>query len=540
MANELEKRLEFLRIDGVAKDALRQNAPVLEKNFDAILGNFYEHVTKYPQLSEKFGGDVEVVKNKQKDHWRTLFSGEFSAQYYANVKHIGEIHYKVQLQPQWYIGGYSFAMCAIVDAFVDEYKKKPEDLKNAIKSMIKASLLDMDLALTTYIEANAVGEMREQVSSMTRSIEDAFEYATSQISTSTEKLDSAAGSVTTAIETVESQSHKNVDAAEGNAEKIASVVNTSQELSSAIKEISDQVARSSTITAEAVDKTQMAQQKIDELVTCATTIGDVIQMINKIASQTNLLALNATIEAARAGDAGKGFAVVASEVKNLANQTEKATEEITNQVTVIQGTINETVDLFNSVGGTVNEMNEISTIISGAVEEQNAATADIASNIEIVSTESDLAKSRAIDINEEAARTKNHVVEIADAASDVKQQFAVLQKTLGDIVETAKGIDQRKDHRKVVSLPCSATCNGNSINATVMDISVSGVRLRYVDGFKLGAPVRLTIPSIGNVEGTVAHIQNGEFIGLQLSFSAEQQATISSLGGDASAQTTAA
>tara|TARA_R110002095_G_scaffold140540_2_gene122063 strand:- start:2754 stop:4376 length:1623 start_codon:yes stop_codon:yes gene_type:complete len=540
MANEIEKRLEFLKIGTDAKATLRQNAPILEKNFDAILGGFYSHVTSYPQLAEKFGGDLNVVQNKQKNHWRTLFSGEFSDQYYKNVKHIGEVHYRVQLQPQWYIGGYGFAMCAIVDAFVDEYRKKPEELKSAINSMIKASLLDMDLALTTYIEANAVGEMREQVSSMTRSIEDAFEYATSQISGSTEKLDGAAGKVSAAIENVEVQSHKNVDAAEGNAEKIASVVNTSQELSSAIKEISDQVARSSTITAEAVDKTQMAQQKIDELVTCATTIGDVIQMINKIASQTNLLALNATIEAARAGDAGKGFAVVASEVKNLANQTEKATEEITNQVTVIQGTINETVDLFNSVGATVNEMNEISTIISGAVEEQNAATADIASNIEIVSTESDLAKTRAVEISEEAARSKNHAVEIADSASDVKQQFAVLQKTLGDIVETAKGIDQRKDHRKVVSLPCSATCAGNSINTTVMDVSTSGARLRYADGFKLGAPVKLTIPSIGAVDGTVAHIQSGQFIGLTLSFSAEQQATISKLGGDSGAANAAA
>lgn len=540
MNPDLSTRLRFLNIDQESKEALQRSLPVLEKNFDTILTGFYEHVTQYQNLAEKFQGSVEPAKNKQKEHWRNLFSGEFSDQYYQNIKHIGNVHYKIQLEPKWYIGGYALAMVSIVDAFISEYHKKPEELKIALKSMIRASMLDMDLALTTYIEASSAGEMREQVALITTEIENTFNYAKSKISGSTDRLDDVAGKVTTAVSTVESESGKNLDAAEGNSERIASVVNTSRELSAAIKEISDQVMRSSTITAEAVNKTQMAQEKIDELVTCATTIGDVIQMISKIASQTNLLALNATIEAARAGDAGKGFAVVASEVKNLANQTEKATEEITKQVTVIQSTINETADLFNSVGGTVNEMNEISTVISGAVEEQNAATADIASNIEVVSTESDIAKERAVSINEEASRTKEYAIEISDTAKDVSDNFNILQNTLGDIVAQAKGNDQRKDPRKIVNLTCSANCNGTRINTNIMDISASGARLRYADGFKLGTSVTLEISGIGRVSGTVAHIQNDHYIGISLNFSNEQKESIAEMPSNTGNSTGAA
>ena len=214
-------------------------------------------------------------------------------------------------------------------------------------------------------------------------------------------------------------------------------------MSTAIKEISDQVTRSSTITNEAVQKTQLAQHKIDELVACAQTIGDVIQMINKIASQTNLLALNATIEAARAGEAGKGFAVVASEVKNLAKQTERATDEITNQVSVIQETIQQTVTLFNSVGTTVNEMNEISTIISGAVEEQNAATADIATNMQEVANSSEGTKERAQQVNKEATNTTSYIKEINETSISIQDEFKTLQQRLWDVVGEASSIDRR-------------------------------------------------------------------------------------------------
>jgi methyl-accepting chemotaxis protein len=121
--------------------------------------------------------------------------------------------------------------------------------------------------------------------------------------------------------------------------------------------------------------------KVEGLAKAATTIGDVVGLINDVASQTNLLALNATIEAARAGEAGKGFAVVASEVKNLATQTAKATEEISTQIAEIQAETNQSVDGIQGIGATIGRISEITTAIASAIEEQSAATAEIATNI---------------------------------------------------------------------------------------------------------------------------------------------------------------
>jgi methyl-accepting chemotaxis protein len=118
----------------------------------------------------------------------------------------------------------------------------------------------------------------------------------------------------------------------------------------------------------------------------AQKIGEIVSLINDIASQTNLLALNATIEAARAGEAGKGFAVVASEVKALASQTAKATDDIRSQVVAIQGEAQATVDAIGGISKTINEVNEISGAIAAAVEQQSAATQEIARNVEQAAT----------------------------------------------------------------------------------------------------------------------------------------------------------
>ena len=158
---------------------------------------------------------------------------------------------------------------------------------------------------------------------------------------------------------------------------VQTVASAAEELSSSIIEISRQVAESSRISQEAVTEADRTNATVQGLAQSSDKIGEVVNLIQDIASQTNLLALNATIEAARAGEAGKGFAVVASEVKNLANQTAKATEEIAAQINEIQTSTTDAVRAIQGIGKTIHQISEITSAIAAAVEEQGAATSEI-------------------------------------------------------------------------------------------------------------------------------------------------------------------
>ncbi len=536
MSKDLESQLSFYQITENDRDALRKASSTVEKIYDPLLAKFYDHILGYQHLAEKFSGDVDHVKNKQKDHWRTLFNANFDQDYEQKAKHIGAVHYKVQLDPSWYMGGYAFAICGLIDELVDKHKLSPGTLKKTLKAFVKASMLDMDMALSSYATSNSEGEMRQKFCDLTKAVKQAFEYSSTEMAESTEKLGQVAQHVTEAVKTVQERSISNVDAAENNKNIIDATVNTSRELHAAIKEISNQVTRSSSITSEAVDQTQVAQSKIDELVQCATTIGDVIQMINKIASQTNLLALNATIEAARAGEAGKGFAVVASEVKNLANQTESATEEITSQVTVIQNTINDTVQLFQSVGTTVTEMNEISSIISGAVEEQNAATSSIADNIEQVADQSAQSKDRAQEVKSLAADTEETAIEITNVVTDVTNTFNTLLSNLGRIVEENQDVERRKSDRIDVHKKGTVSLEDTQRDVDVTSLSESGFTIKYLQGLHLDSEYKFTIDGVGSVMAKVARFADDNFIACQAKFSAEQIEIIRNLSGHVGSQ----
>lgn len=212
------------------------------------------------------------------------------------------------------------------------------------------------------------------------------------------------------------------------AANVETVAGAAEELSSSVNEINVQIDESSRITEEARQKAESTNELVNSLDVSVQRIGEVVDLINNIADQTNLLALNATIEAARAGDAGKGFAVVASEVKNLANQTGHATEEIGSQIQAVQNSTRDAVGAIRDISEVINRVSSISGSIVAALEEQSAATGEIARNVQEASSGTSEVSANISGVNTAATDAGKAAGDVLSAAQSVNQQTATLRE----------------------------------------------------------------------------------------------------------------
>ena len=248
------------------------------------------------------------------------------------------------------------------------------------------------------------------------------------------KMNASAASLIKISETTTSQSATGASASNEVSVSIHTIAAATEELSSSISEISRQISLSSQIASKASVDAKRTDATVQSLAEATHKIGDVIGLINEIASQTNLLALNATIEAARAGDAGKGFAVVAGEVKSLANQTAKATEEITAQIAAIQASTDEAVKAIQGVGGTIREIDHITATIASAVEEQGAATQEISRNIQQAASGSDEVSRMITGITKAAEITHDSATDVKRIADELVSQGEQLRVGVGQFL----------------------------------------------------------------------------------------------------------
>ncbi|WP_441230710.1 methyl-accepting chemotaxis protein [Tardiphaga sp. 215_C5_N2_1] len=265
-----------------------------------------------------------------------------------------------------------------------------------------------------------VGEIVEAVSSASTELEASASTLTSTADRSQQ--------LTTVVATASEEASTNVQ----------SVASATEEMASSITEIGRQVQESARIANEAVDQAQKTNDRVGELSKAAGRIGAVVELINTIAGQTNLLALNATIEAARAGDAGRGFAVVASEVKALAEQTAKATGEISQQIASIQTATDDSVSAIREIGTTIGKMSEIASTIASAVEEQGAATQEISRNVQQAAQGTMQVSSNITDVQRGASETGGASSQVLSAAQSLSSDSSRLKTEVSRFLNSVR------------------------------------------------------------------------------------------------------
>jgi methyl-accepting chemotaxis protein len=288
------------------------------------------------------------------------------------------------------------------------------------------------------LDAEAKIERGRRVDGITRNFESVIGEIVQTVSSASTQLEASAGTLSATAERSQTLTSTVASASGEASANVQSVASATEELSSSVTEIGRQVQESARMATDAVGQARVTNDRVSQLSKAASRIGDVVELINTIAGQTNLLALNATIEAARAGDAGRGFAVVASEVKALAEQTAKATGEISQQITGIQGATQESVNAIKEISGTIERLAEISSAIAAAVEEQGAATQEISRNVQQAARGTQQVSSNISDVQRGASETGAASSQVLSAAQSLSGDSHRLKLEVGRFLDSVR------------------------------------------------------------------------------------------------------